>query len=91
MVSTTRGKIGARQWIGAAALHHRVVDRNDGDEIRRTPHAARLRPPIRQRGFEAVQEAQMAVGMRGIDARAPQRGEDECHQDLNASAAHAVL
>ncbi|MGY4596510.1 hypothetical protein ACVWXL_004256 [Bradyrhizobium sp. GM22.5] len=85
------GEIGARQRIAAAALHDGVVDRDDGDEIGRNPHAADLRPPIRQRRLEAIEKPQMTVGVTGIDARAPQCGEDECHQDLNASATHVVV
>src|SRR4051794_7216638 len=85
------GEIGARQRIAAAAFHDGVVDRDDGDEIGRNPHATDLRPPIRQRRLEAIEKAQMTVGVPGIDARAPQCGEHECHQDLNASATHVVV
>ncbi|CUT14929.1 hypothetical protein BF49_6009 [Bradyrhizobium sp.] len=85
------GEIGPRQRVAAAALHDGVVDRDDGDEIGRNPHAADLSPPIRQRRLEAIEKAQTTVGVTGIDARAPQRGEDECHQDLNASATHVVV
>ncbi|MHC2682745.1 hypothetical protein ACVJDU_004309 [Bradyrhizobium diazoefficiens] len=84
------GEIGARQGIAAAAFDDGVVDRDDGDEIGRSLHAADLRPQVGQRRFEVVEKAQMAVGVSGIDACTPQRGEDECHQDLNASS-HYVL
>ncbi|MGY4338525.1 hypothetical protein ACVWW3_003431 [Bradyrhizobium sp. LM2.9] len=85
------GEIGAWQGIAAAALDHGVVDRDDGDEIGWSPYAADLRPPIRQHRLEAIEKAKTTVGVAGIDARAPQGGKGECHQDLNASFHHVVL
>ncbi len=86
-------EIGPGKRIAAAALHHCIVDRNDGDDVGAAPrHAARasVHKSVSVASTRS-RKRRWAVGVGEIDAASPQCGEEEAAQDVSASSVHAAV
>ena len=84
------GKIDARERVTSTLLDHGVVDRDDGDEVRRNPDAASQRSKIGHGGFDAIEKAEMTALVREIHSRPPEAAQEHGNQCLEMSTTHPL-
>src|ERR1700722_9210186 len=89
--SDNSGEIDASDRVAASLRHDGIVDRDNGQEIRRRSCATNKCSKVGHCGFGATEKSQAAMRVRKIDAKPPQPGQNDGNHGLEMAAAHSLL
>ena len=77
--------------VGAHLPHNRVVDRDNGHDIRRRLDAANQRSQVDRRGFDAVKKSEVTTVVLEKNAEAPDPCQSEGYYGLEMATCHSLL
>jgi hypothetical protein len=89
--SDERGEIDAGERVAALLRYDSIVDRDNGQKIRRDSCATNKCSKIDHCRFGAIEKSQVAMGVSKVDSKPPKPGQNEGNHGLEMAVAHSLL